>query len=207
VKDRRRVTWIQLSQHAQAVGLDGRTLTVGFNNAGARESFVNGRSDLILQQVIIDLVGQDWKVEAIVDPSAQPGRSQPAAPATGPRWSGEPAPTTPVTEHRPDPRSESRPDPRPDAANPPDEPPAWAVGPTPGEPEPEPVHRSAGARDAIRQTRPAGAGRAAADSPATGGRDADEDADRDDPEIEALDGTQLLTQRLGAQVIEEIPHG
>ena len=29
----------------------------------------------------------------------------------------------------------------------------------------------------------------------------------DDPELEALDGAQLLTQRLGAQVIEEIPHG
>ena len=41
----------------------------------------------------------------------------------------------------------------------------------------------------------------------SGSRDADDDADRDDPEIEALDGTELLTQRLGAQVIEEIPHG
>ena len=35
----------------------------------------------------------------------------------------------------------------------------------------------------------------------------DQDAHRDDPEIEALDGAQLLTQRLGAHVIEEIPHG
>jgi DNA polymerase III subunit gamma/tau len=85
--------------------------------------------------VIIDLVGEDWKVEAIVDPSAQPGRTPPAA---------SPAPGGP-------------------AAAPPAAP---SVAPNPTE-----------------------------------------DAHRDDPEIEALDGTQLLTQRLGAQVIEEIPHG
>jgi hypothetical protein len=71
----------------------------------------------------------------------------------------------------------------------------------------EPAQRSAGARDAIRQTRPAGAARPGSDPGAGGARDADNDAHRDDPEIEALDGTELLTQRLGAQVIEEIPHG
>ena len=73
VKSQRRVTWIQLSQHAQVIGLDGRTLTIGFNNAGARESFVKGRSDVLVQQVLIDLVGQEWVVDAINDPSAQPG--------------------------------------------------------------------------------------------------------------------------------------
>ena len=207
VKDRRRLTWIQLSQHAQAVGLDGRTLTVGFNNAGARESFVNGRSDLILQQVIIDLVGQDWKVEAIVDPSAQPGRStqvpasvSPSQPATQP---SQPA-TQPVTQ------PPTQPPTRPDG--PTSEPPPLAAAPDPsGEGE---VSRSAHARQAInptRPTRPSASGPPDATGPAAAtvaqDRPADDDADRDDPEIEALDGAQLLTQRLGAQVIEEIPHG
>jgi hypothetical protein len=38
-------------------------------------------------------------------------------------------------------------------------------------------------------------------------RAVDEDAHRDDRDAEeALGGTELLSQRLGAQVIEEIPH-
>ena len=224
VKDRRRLTWIQLSQHAQAVGLDGRTLTVGFNNAGARESFVNGRSDLILQQVIIDLVGQDWKVEAIVDPSAQPGRISPVAAST---TSARPAPADPAPKE-PAPKEPAPADSVDSADSAPEQPdpafrPTSSAGHTPEAPPAEPpravgagvpdndeVSRSSGARGAIRPTRPTGTGRgrSSSSSAAAGGSGpADDDADRDDPDIEALDGAQLLTQRLGAQVIEEIPHG
>jgi hypothetical protein len=47
-----------------------------------------------------------------------------------------------------------------------------------------------------------GAGRPPSSSPA------DEDAHRDDPDAEEeLGGAHLLTERLGARVIEEIPHG
>jgi DNA polymerase-3 subunit gamma/tau len=240
VKNRRRLTWIQLSQHAQAVGLDGKTLTVGFNNAGARESFVNGRSDLILQQVIIDLVGQDWRVEAIVDPSAQPGQPQPGQAQPGQvqpgqvqpgqvqsgqtqrgrsqTGQGRPAPSQPAGAGSTAPAEAAGLEAPPKGGRdvrtgtPPAEPPDWAVAPPAGAAEPgndaKPGNRSAGARDAIRQTRPSGAPRSLAEPGGTGdARPADEDAHRDDPEIEALDTAQLLTQRLGAQVIEEIPHG
>jgi DNA polymerase-3 subunit gamma/tau len=179
VKGKRRLTWIQLSQHAQVVGLDGRSLTLGFNNPGARESFVNGRSDVILQQVLIDLVGQDWKIEAIVDPSAQPGTEQPLN-VTRPAVPEAAARVAPL--------------PPPEAAAP-SAPPDWAVA---ASHDPAPVRV---ARDAIQPTRSAGEHTRQPTGPV------DTDAHRDDPDAEdVLDGADLLTQRLGAKVIEEIPH-
>ena len=85
VKSRRRLTWIHLTQHAQVVAVDGTTLTLGFSNAGARESFDGGGSAEIVRQAAIDVVGSDWKVETIVDPGAQPAATQsPVTPAPMP---------------------------------------------------------------------------------------------------------------------------
>jgi DNA polymerase-3 subunit gamma/tau len=85
VKARRRLTWIHLTQHAQVVAVDSVTLTLGFSNAGARESFDGGGSAEIVRQAAIDVVGSDWKVETIVDPGAQPAQAPPpAAPAPDP---------------------------------------------------------------------------------------------------------------------------
>jgi DNA polymerase III subunit gamma/tau len=85
VKARRRLTWIHLTQHAQVVAVDGTTLTLGFSNAGARESFDGGGSAEIVRQAAIDVVGTDWKVESIVDPGAQPPPTQsPVTPAPAP---------------------------------------------------------------------------------------------------------------------------
>ena len=38
----RRLAWMHLTQNSQVVGVDGNTLTLGFANAGARDSFVSG---------------------------------------------------------------------------------------------------------------------------------------------------------------------
>ncbi len=112
-KLRRRVTWIHLTQHAQVVGVDAKTLTLGFSNSGARESFENGGSGEIVRQAAIDVVGSDWRIETIVDPGAQaegtpqvtrpaspaePQRSEPPEPpareepAGPPSWADEPGP-------------------------------------------------------------------------------------------------------------------
>ena len=94
VKLKRRYTWILLSQNAQIAAVDDKTLTVALVNAGARNSFLSGGSEEILRQSAIDVIGQDWRIEAIVDPSARPGshpappadpRAVPAAEAPGPR--------------------------------------------------------------------------------------------------------------------------
>lgn len=83
VKDRRRFTWILLSQNAQVSGFDGTTLQIGFPNAGARDSFANGGSEDVLKDVLAERFQVQWRVEAIVDPSG--GANPPAggAPRSG----------------------------------------------------------------------------------------------------------------------------
>ncbi|HEX2893839.1 MAG TPA: DNA polymerase III subunit gamma/tau, partial [Marmoricola sp.] len=104
VREMRRYTWILLSQNAQVIGLEGNVLTVGFKNAGARDSFVGGGSEEILRQAAIDVIGADWRVDAVVDPSADPGAG------TAPRV------TRPATEARPpEPPAASRPPVQPES--------------------------------------------------------------------------------------------
>jgi len=177
VKDKRRYTWILLSQNAQIVAVDDKTLTVGLVNAGARNSFVSGGSDEILRQAAIDVVGHDWRVEAIVDPSAQPG-TEPQTRTTRPA-------VRPEREDGPEPAA-SPPEPQPTA------PPAPKADPA----------AVASARGAIRETRVAGPPpvRPPADS------DEHVDPDDPDADDTGLDGAQLLARELGARVIEEIRH-
>jgi DNA polymerase-3 subunit gamma/tau len=105
-KQRRRLTWIYLTQQAQVVAVDDETLTLGFANAGARDSFDSGGSAEIVRQAAIDVVGHDWRVETIVDPGADPapvaspsrpvGRpTQPPAEPVG-HPLGQPPPLEPV---------------------------------------------------------------------------------------------------------------
>ncbi|MGW3951023.1 DNA polymerase III subunit gamma and tau [Streptomyces sp. NPDC004752] len=75
VKNRRRFTWILLSQNAQVVGYDGTTLQLGFVNAGARDNFASSGSEDVLRQALAEQFNVQWKIEAIVDPS---GGSAPA---------------------------------------------------------------------------------------------------------------------------------
>jgi DNA polymerase III subunit gamma/tau len=73
VKAKRRFAWIMLSQNAQVIAIDDQTLTLGLVNAGARESFARSGSDEILRQALIDTIGLNRRVEAVVDPSTDPG--------------------------------------------------------------------------------------------------------------------------------------
>jgi DNA polymerase-3 subunit gamma/tau len=70
VKQRRRVAWMLLSQGAQIVDVSEQVLTIGFSNTGARDMFFNSGHDEVLRQVLIDLIGREWKLEGIVDPTA-----------------------------------------------------------------------------------------------------------------------------------------
>lgn len=189
-KNRRRLAWMVLSQHAHVVDVDGVRLTVGFANAGARDSFVNGGCDEILRQAAIDVVGMDWRVESIVDPSGA------AAEAPVVRHAATDTSTRPPAAPAAAPAPET-----------PDGPPAWVTGdavvPTsePAPPAAPPVS-AAPAREALEAAR-AGGGPA---EPAAPVRSPDDDADPDDPDAEsaALDTESLLSQTLGARLIEEI---
>ena len=219
-KQRRRVTWIHLTQNAQVVGVDGATLTLGFGNAGARDSFDAGGSAEIVRQAAIDVVGADWRIETIVDPGAD--ADAPAPPAVA-------APGRPPAQRRavrPGPAAGRRPPAgrRPGRAarlghrrdappeGPADGPAAGPAG-APGNEPPSAVSDAppiaatsearAAAREAIQQTRAAGASPQADDLAA-----ADADAHPDDLDADGDDvaGHELLARELGAQVIEEIPH-
>ncbi|NUK69384.1 DNA polymerase III subunit gamma and tau, partial [Streptomyces lunaelactis] len=73
VKNRRRFTWILLSQNAQVAGFDGTTLQLGFINAGARDNFASSGSEEVLKQALSEQFSVQWKVEAIIDPSGGTG--------------------------------------------------------------------------------------------------------------------------------------
>jgi DNA polymerase-3 subunit gamma/tau len=179
VKLKRRYTWILLSQNAQVAAVDDKTLTIALVNAGARSSFVSGGSEEILRQAAIDVIGQDWRIEAIVDPSAQPG----ADPGSAPRVV---RPAVPDQQQEPQPSDAPAPAPTPEA-------------PAPVSVDPEAI---ATARGAIQQTRAAGAVQRSEPTVS------DDDAHPDDPDADdhGLDGAQLLERELGARVIEEIKH-
>ncbi|WP_130439402.1 DNA polymerase III subunit gamma and tau [Streptomyces sp. BK239] len=81
VKNRRRFTWILLSQNAQVTGFDGTTLQLGFASAGARDNFAGSGSEDVLRQALSEQFSVQWKIEAVVDPSG--GGSAPAPPSGG----------------------------------------------------------------------------------------------------------------------------
>jgi DNA polymerase-3 subunit gamma/tau len=89
VKAKRRFAWIMLSQNAQVIAIDDQTLTLGLVNAGARESFARSGSDDILRQAMMDTIGVDRRIEAVVDPSSDPGAGGGAANRPGPQPSGQ----------------------------------------------------------------------------------------------------------------------
>jgi DNA polymerase-3 subunit gamma/tau len=177
-KTRRRMAWIHLTQNCQVVGLEGTVLTLGFANAGARDSFVSSGCAEVVHQAAIDVVGADWTIETIVDPGAQP--------------EGTPVITKAATQ----------PSPPPDATPAPEAPPARAADDQP--PAASGRAAKAAAREAIQQTRTQGAEAPRSNQLA----EADAEASRDDLDVDPDDaqGEDLLARELGASMIEEIKH-
>lgn len=200
VKDRRRFTWILLSQNAQVSGFDGTTLQIGFPNAGARDSFANGGSEDVLKDVLAERFQVQWRVEAIVDPSG--GANPPAggAPRSGGGGFGGPAaPAAP-------------PQAAPQSAPPQGGPAASESG---GQYGPGGGGGSQGARmarEAVAPSASAGGGQSGAPAaepsytpePPPMSIEYDMPAE-DDPDLvdSALSGHDLIVRELGATVVEE----
>ncbi len=180
-KLRRRVAWMHLTQNCQVVAVDATTLTLGFANVGARDSFVNGGCDDVLRQAAIDVVGAEWRIETIVDPSASPDAPVVTRPAVAATPAPTPAPESPAAEAAP----------------------AWATPePAPRTSDPESI---AAARGAIQQTRPGD--QAPSDrGPDWAAADADAHPDDLDADHQGLSTAELLKRELGAEMIEEIRH-
>ncbi|MFE9256066.1 DNA polymerase III subunit gamma and tau [Streptomyces sp. NPDC006879] len=129
VKNRRRFTWILLSQNAQVKGFDGSTLQLGFPNAGARDNFASSGSEDVLKQVLAEQFQVHWKIEAVVDAGGGPavgGSGQPAAAGfAAPRPAPSPPPP-PAPAYTPQPAPQPAAPPAP-APQPPPERPAVAL--------------------------------------------------------------------------------
>ncbi|SED05103.1 DNA polymerase-3 subunit gamma/tau [Streptomyces sp. 2131.1] len=179
VKNRRRFTWILLSQNAQVTGFDGSTLQIGFLNAGARDNFTSSGSEDVLRQALAEQFNAQWKIEAIVDPSG--GAGQPPQPPTG---GGQRPYTPPPAPQRPA-------APAPQAYEPPPAAPA---------PAPAPQQPSGGGSPAG----PPPASQAAPEPPMPVSPE-DDIPEADDPDLvdSALSGHELIVRELGATVVEE----
>ncbi|MFH9177890.1 DNA polymerase III subunit gamma and tau [Streptomyces albogriseolus] len=175
VKNRRRFTWILLSQNAQVTGFDGTTLQLGFVNAGARDNFLSSGSEDVLRQALTEQFNVQWKIEAVVDPSGGggPAASGPAGGPSGGRSGGSgygaPGGGGPGDTRRP-------PSPQASAPTPPSPAPSAPAPSRPAAPEPP--------------------------APVSPEDDIPED---DDPDLDesALSGQELLVRELGATVVEE----
>ncbi|MEU3402693.1 DNA polymerase III subunit gamma and tau [Streptomyces sp. NPDC006670] len=135
VKNRRRFTWILLSQNAQVTGFDGTTLQLGFPNPGARDNFASSGSEDVLKAVLAEQFQVHWKIDAVVGG----GGPAPTAPAYGapaaPAYSPPPAPAyspPPQAPQAPAPQQQAPRPPSPQAAAP--QPPVQQ-GPPPVAPE------------------------------------------------------------------------
>ncbi|MEU7075383.1 DNA polymerase III subunit gamma and tau [Streptomyces narbonensis] len=174
VKNRRRFTWILLSQNAQVAGFDGTTLQLGFLNAGARDNFASSGSEEVLKQALAEQFNVQWRVEAIIDPSG--GASPPPAAANfgGGRPQAAPAPAPAFQQAPPPPPVQAQSAPAggfPQAAPAPAQAPAPAYTP----PAPQPV----APEDDVPE---------------------EDDPDLVDS---ALSGHDLIVRELGATVVEE----
>ncbi len=187
VKNRRRFTWILLSQNAQVTGFDGTTLQLGFVNAGARDNFSGSGSEDVLRQALAEQFNVQWKIEAVVDPSG--GGSAP--PAAGGYSGGGGYGGSPAGGHGGAPGGGgygAPAGPRPGASQPSPQPPAAPQSGTPAAPA-----ASAPA------PRPAAAPEPPPVSPE------DDIPEDDDPDLDesALSGHELIVRELGATVVEE----
>ncbi|WP_406393485.1 DNA polymerase III subunit gamma and tau [Streptomyces sp. NBC_00882] len=184
VKNRRRFTWILLSQNAHVAGFDGTTLQLGFVNAGARDNFATSGSEEVLRQALAEQFSVQWKIEAVIDPSGGGGAPPASGGFNGGGGYGGGGNTggygtgSTAGYGAPGPQAPSSPQPTPAPAARPTPTPAPAPAPAPQRSAPE-------------------------TPPVSIEDDIPED---DDPDLNeaALSGRELIVRELGATVVEEI---
>lgn len=183
VKNRRRFTWILLSQNAQVAGFDGTTLQLGFLNAGARDNFASSGSEDVLKQALAEQFQVNWKIEAIIDPSG--GASPPPA-ATGFGGSGGTGGFGRPQAAAPAPAFQQAPPPAPAPQQAPAAPqsPAFQQAPAPERQESAPAYTPPAPQPVAPE---------------------DDVPEEDDPDLvdSALSGHDLIVRELGATVVEE----
>ncbi|MEU0356912.1 DNA polymerase III subunit gamma and tau [Streptomyces cyaneofuscatus] len=207
VKNKRRFTWILLSQNAQVTGFDGTTLQIGFINAGARDNFAGSGSEEVLKQALAERFNAQWRVEAVVDTSG--GGAAPPSPVGGrpaPQYTPAPAPspTAPAPMAYEGTPAHAPQQPNQQYSQQPNQQPNQQQSQQTAAP-------SSSAQQQSPQSHQTQQGRGTAPSapePSHGGyavAPEDDTAEADDPDLvdSALSGHELIVRELGATVVEE----
>ncbi|MGN9819645.1 DNA polymerase III subunit gamma and tau [Streptomyces sp. SD11] len=212
VKNRRRFTWILLSQNAQVTGFDGSTLQIGFVNVGARDNFASSGSEEVLKQALSELFNVNWKIEAVIDPS---GGSAPPPASGGGFGGGGYGGGTGGGGGYPSGggAAQGMGAPRPAAQQPAAQAPASVPGPASQSSQNRPASSSGAGGGSGSASAPSSASahqsppRPAAQEPPPISPEDDTPED-DDPDLDesALSGHELIVRELGATVLEEFSH-
>ncbi|TQL70715.1 DNA polymerase-3 subunit gamma/tau [Nocardioides albertanoniae] len=206
-KGLRRATWSLVGQNASVIDFRDGVLTIGFGSPGLRDRFATGGHEPILGQALVNVIGIQPKIEAIVAGGGQGASQRPAPPA--------PQPQQPQQPQQPNQPSDPAPQ-QPDGSwNEQAPPPDWAADAPPVDqsqapPAVVPVEPGsiALAREAIRPTRDADY-QPPVDDQAVRLAEADAAVNPDDQAYDGpatLGAEDLLARELGATMIEEIPH-
>jgi DNA polymerase-3 subunit gamma/tau len=139
-----RVSWTMVSaDNANVVGVEGRTIQLGFKIPTLRQNFPGSKHEDALRQVLGQVFGGDWRIDVIVDPSAGHGgghggsatNQPPQTPAGGGNGGGQPGagqwssvPAPPAQQQAPAPQSAPSPAAPPSAG--PSQEPAQSAGGT-----------------------------------------------------------------------------
>jgi DNA polymerase-3 subunit gamma/tau len=139
VKERKKVTWVMLSQNAQVLAMDDTTVTIGLSHAGVRDNFVRSGHDDVLREAMREELLVDRRIEAVVDPSTGGGSVAPGSPPTGGSTGpGAPGPSDASWDRPPEAgASGGRPAASSDDPGPTDSTPAAGLGEVTGVPAPE----------------------------------------------------------------------
>jgi DNA polymerase-3 subunit gamma/tau len=199
VRERKKVTWVMLSQNAQVLAMDDTTLTIGLSHAGVRDNFVRSGHDDILREAMRDELLVDRRIEAVVDPSTGGGSASPAAPPAAP------APPESSWDQPPDAAQSPPPaDPPPSGPTASAEPPPEAGAATPKATRPSKARNG----QASKRRAAVAAAQAERSAPPEPSPDIVDDVGEDDVLLEddSRSHTELLGQVLGAKVIDEQPN-
>ncbi len=88
VKSKRRVTWMLLFEKVNVLSLDGDRLCLAFPDAGSAKGFGSGGHDETVRASLLDVLGVNWQVEAVVDRAAAARRPSESSGASATGGSG-----------------------------------------------------------------------------------------------------------------------
>ncbi|MET8161436.1 DNA polymerase III subunit gamma and tau [Sphaerisporangium sp. NPDC005289] len=90
LKRRSPAVWANVNTNSQLIGVEDNIVTLGFSQVGAMRNFINGAKDAVVAAAIAEVMGGNWRVEAVVGNA--PGGGAPSTPAVRQAPAARPAP-------------------------------------------------------------------------------------------------------------------